>query len=244
MLLAQRLLTDIQPGVLDSAIAPVKRRIEDLLSRHVAAPKELTSRIRILTQAARPVPANVFRDCVQALLQRKKMRVFYHGRERDKTTERQISPQRLIHYRSNWYLDAWCHQRDALRSFSLDRLHVNTILGDAADEVAEETLNKHYGSSYGIFAGGPTATAVLHFTEQRARWVADEKWHPDQQGGVLPDGRFELRVPYSDSRELIMDVLKYGADVEVVGPPELRAQVVEAVRRMGVVYGSGSGAAE
>ena len=54
---------------------------------------------------------------------------------------------------------------------------------------------------------------------------------------MLSDGRFELRVPYSDSRELMMDVLKYGPDVEVVEPEALRAQVVEAVRKMGVVYG-------
>ena len=56
---------------------------------------------------------------------------------------------------------------------------------------------------------------------QAARWVADEQWHPQQQGSVLSDGSYELRIPYSDPRELIMDILKYGPDVEVIAPSNL-----------------------
>jgi predicted DNA-binding transcriptional regulator YafY len=39
------------------------------------------------------------------------------------------------------------------------------------------------------------------------------------------DDAYELQVPYSDSRELAMDILKYGPDVEVIAPPELRRLV-------------------
>ena len=50
--------------------------------------------------------------------------------------------------------------------------------------------------------------------------MASERWHPEQEV-TWSDGRLELRIPYSDPRELIQDVLKHGEDVEVVGPPEL-----------------------
>ena len=59
---------------------------------------------------------------------------------------------------------------------------------------------------------------MLRFTPKRARWVADEHWHPQQQGRFLEDGRYELRIPYADPRELVMDILRHGADVEVVSP--------------------------
>jgi predicted DNA-binding transcriptional regulator YafY len=55
-----------------------------------------------------------------------------------------------------------------------------------------------------------------------ARWVVFETWHPEQQPRWLDDGRFVLSVPYSNDCERIMDILKYGADVKVIAPDDLR----------------------
>jgi predicted DNA-binding transcriptional regulator YafY len=54
---------------------------------------------------------------------------------------------------------------------------------------------------------------------------ADEKWHPQQESAWLPDGRYELRIPYREPRELVMDIMRQGKNVEVVAPIELREQV-------------------
>jgi predicted DNA-binding transcriptional regulator YafY len=59
---------------------------------------------------------------------------------------------------------------------------------------------------------------VLRFSAERARWVSSEKWHPKQRTHVDDDGRFILEIPYADDRELIMDILKFGKDVEVLAP--------------------------
>ena len=53
----------------------------------------------------------------------------------------------------------------------------------------------------------------------------DERWHPEQAGQYLTDGCYELRIPYRDSRELVMDILRHGPDAEVVGPESLRDEV-------------------
>jgi predicted DNA-binding transcriptional regulator YafY len=60
---------------------------------------------------------------------------------------------------------------------------------------------------------------------ERAKWIAAERWHPKQKGHFLEDGRFELEVPYGDPRELILDILRYGHDVEVISPKALRDAV-------------------
>ena len=65
----------------------------------------------------------------------------------------------------------------------------------------------------------------LRFSAERARWVADERWHPEQSGQFLTDGRYELRIPYREDKELIMDILRHGADVEVVLPGTLRDSI-------------------
>ncbi len=168
-----------------------------------------------------------FNAATTALVQRKRLKIEYHGRIRGDVTDREISPQRLVHYRDNWYLDAWCHLRKDLRSVALERIRVAKVSSRAALDVPEAKLDEHFAAAYGIFAGSPKQMAVLRFTAERARWVADEQWHPRQAGRFLDDGRYELQVPYSDPRELVMDILKFGASVEVVAPEELRVLVAK-----------------
>jgi predicted DNA-binding transcriptional regulator YafY len=67
--------------------------------------------------------------------------------------------------------------------------------------------------------------------------VAKEVWHPNQDGRYLEDGAWELRVPYSRAEELVMDVLRYGSDVEVVEPAELRHDVAGKLREAAAKYG-------
>ena len=231
LLAAKKLLDDAQPGLLDRELAPLKHRIDTLLAggatqQNNGSQRELSKRVRVLRVAARQPDTRIFQTLADATARRQQVHIRYQGRERGAETERTLSPQRLIHYRDNWYLDAWCHLRNELRSFAVERVAFANVLDTPAQELDETALDTHFKQSYGIFAGQPKHTAVLRFTAERARWVADEHWHPDQQGHWLDDGRFELRIPYSDPRELLLDILKYGAEVEVVAPPELRQSVM------------------
>jgi predicted DNA-binding transcriptional regulator YafY len=112
------------------------------------------------------------------------------------------------------------------------------VLDAVAFDVPEAELEEHYASAYGIFGGKADKVAVLRFTREGARWVADEKWHPRQEAAWLPDGRYELRIPYREPRELVMDIMRHGQNVEVVAPAELREQVCEALRRAVAQYSS------
>jgi predicted DNA-binding transcriptional regulator YafY len=160
------------------------------------------------------------------LVDRRDLAFHYEARSDSASSDRRVSPQRLIRYRGCWYLDAWCHDRNALRTFALERMTNTRVLQDRARNLPESDLDAHYTAAYGVFSGPATATAVLRIEPGRARWVGDEEWHPQQSGAWLDDGCYELRVPYGRSEELILDILRLGADVEVVGPPELRAAVL------------------
>jgi predicted DNA-binding transcriptional regulator YafY len=141
-----------------------------------------------------------------------------------------------MHYRGNWHLDAWCHAKKAMRNFSVDMIKKAEITEKPADDVAEALLDEVFAMGYGIFSSKNVEWATLHFTPERARWVADERWHSKQKSKFLPDGTYELKVPYSDHRELIMDILKYGADIKVVEPESLRKIVAETLQAAAVNY--------
>ena len=237
LLTSHRLLTEVQSGVLDEYIEPLKTRIEKLLDDGARDFKEVLRRVRILQIAARPTNLEHFQKTATALIERRKLKILYHGRDRDKTTERVVSPLRLIYYRSNWLLDAWCHKADGIRSFSIDRLHPAEILDEPAKEIDDAELDQHFTPGYGIFAGPADHVAHLRFSSHMAKWVADEQWHPEQEINTLADGSCELKIPYGNPTELIMDILKYGPDVEVLGPPELREAVIRRVEETLAVYG-------
>ena len=225
LLTMQQLLDNIQPGLLEPHIGPLVARVQELLEDGDYSAGEIRRRIRILGMAARAVIPRHFETVSSALLSRKRLKITHYHRGRDETSEREISPQRLAHYRDNWYLDAWCHERDALRTFSVDGIRSADLLERKARNVADRHLDTELGSGYGIFAGARIRTAKFRFSAARSRWVADEEWHPDQKSYRDAEDQYVLEIPYSDERELLMDILKHGPEVEVLSPATLREKV-------------------
>ena len=230
MLLMQDLITQLQPGLLEGHLRPLRERLSLLLGSAQLPSDEIRRSIRILHMASRPVDPVNLRKISQATLARKRLQIRYHGRSNDEITDRAISPQRLVFYRGNWYVDSWCHLREDLRSFAVDAIEAASILSEPAYTLKEDYLNAHLGSGYGIFAGPATQTAVLRFAPQAARWVSREIWHSRQQRQIEPTGHLRLTIPYANERELMMDILRYGSDVEVVAPESLRQLVKTALR--------------
>lgn len=222
LLAAHQLLTRTAPGVLSGALAPLKARIDGLLAEQTGGKRFPVERVRVIAQATRDLDEVAFRNIATAVLERRRLAFSYRARSTNAPTRRVVSPQRITHYRDNWYLDAWDHEREALRSFAVDRVNDPQLLQDIAEDRNESELDSHLSSSYGIFSGSAKAWATLRFSPHAARWVADEHWHSKQQGQALDDGSYELKLPYSNPRELLMDVLRYGPDAEVIAPASLR----------------------
>jgi len=237
LLTARQVLGNVQPGLLEGELKSLQGRITSLLQRKGVEPESGESRIHIQNVAGRAVPARMFQDVLGALVQRKRLRIRYHGRRRDTESERVISPQRLTQHRNSWYLDAWCHEADGLRSFALERIREQELLDESAREVPAAELAAHFDRSYGIFSGPPEHVAKLRFSPEMARWVSEETWHPDQQGAFEADGSWLLEVPFSGARELIMDIMRYGAEVEVLAPDFLREAVAAEARKTAGIYG-------
>ena len=230
------LLENLQPGILSSHVKPLQSRIRLLLDKGDHSVEEISKRIRILPLAAKKYRSQHFQLISQALLTRKRLRMRYYSRQQDDESNREISPQRLIYYRDNWYLDSWCHWRKALRSFSVDAIKQVEILADTAKDIDEQFLNKELASGYGIFSGAETHQAVLRFSPRIVRWVSRELWHSQQQSEYDESGYYILQIPYSQDTELIMDILKHGSEVEVLQPSELRRKVIDRIRAMQAIY--------
>jgi len=239
LLTLQHLVSNLRAGsVLSPHVGAVTRRLESALGAPDHGADELRRRVRILDLAARSMRLEYFETVGSALFRRRRLYITYFGRTRGDLTDRVVSPQRLVHYRDNWYLDAYCHLRKGLRSFAVDAMRSAAMLDSAAQDVSDQRLDAVLGNGYGIFSGENVTWARLRFSPERARWVSTEQWHPQQRTRFEADGSFLLELPYSDPRELIMDILRHGAGVEVLAPASLRRQMIEAIESMRECYAS------
>ncbi len=229
-------LTAAEPsGLVNTALAPFRTRLESLLEKEGLGLPGWRARLRLLDAHARN-PGPHFATVAGALAARRRIAISYAARGSGETSQRTVSPQRLTRYRGNWYLDAWCHGKSGLRTFALEQIGSVQASEAVAIEVPEPQLDAELAASYGIFSGAPSHIAELRFSAFAARWVAGESWHPAQTDTWQPDGSLLRRIPYANGVELLQRVLEHGPDVEVLGPEPLRAAVKNALEAALAAY--------
>ena len=167
LLTMDRLLGDLQPGVLSELIAPLRKRLRSLLESGEHSAADIARRIKILSMGSRRVAPAHFRTIATAVLTRKRLKLRHQRRQDGEVIDREVSPQRLVHYRDNWYVDAWCHLRKGFRSFGVDAIEEVEILNEPALEVdaADQARAHHHHQersplSIAAAQGGPLVALV------------------------------------------------------------------------------------
>ncbi len=182
----------------------------------------------------------VFSAVLQALVRARQLAFTYAPASSGESHRRQVDPLHLLVYMGNWHLVAWCHERGALRDFLLSRMSAAAMLGEPVENPFKaEDIKKMIEGRYGIFFEGPERRVVLRFTHAGARRVRDQVWFPGQRVEERPDGSLLLEFPVADFREVLRDILPFGADAEALAPPELRKLLAETIAQMAGVYRKG-----
>lgn len=217
------ILNTMDEGLLGKEIDVVHLQLKKLLQARGVNINDFSQCVKYVSTSKRPVVSQHFSLITDALIHTKQLLITYSDYS-GKSTQRMISPQKLVHYQENWYLDAWCHKREALRSFMLPRIQKMIKQTDNALPIESDSLLEHYQSSYGIFAGKAKHTAVLIFYPPVTNEVASIEWHPEQKT-EWKGSSYQITIPYNDDRELIRDILKYGNNVEVIKPAALKNKI-------------------
>lgn len=232
-----QIIQQLSSSGLKQQLEPFQRRINELLTKEISPHQNpLTSKVKIIEIAERPVAVNVFETAVQALAENKQIHIHFWNRHTNQHTQRTLSPQQLIRYKDNWLIDAYCHLRKALRSFSLEAITQIQLRAETSVVIPPNELQDHYQSAYGIYAGKANNTAILQFSAYRSRWIQSEQWHPKQTLQLNELGELIMTLPYNEDEELIQEILRYGPDVTVLKPERLKQKIIEKLKQTLTCY--------
>jgi predicted DNA-binding transcriptional regulator YafY len=213
------------------------RKLADALPEtvHVDA-HELTQTIRF-DPGSRPRAELVHLSALDAAaLERRLVRIRYWSNSRDEETVRDVEPYTLLARRGLWYLIGYCRLRKEMRDFRIDRIRSLDVRPEVCIPAADFDLNAYLGPAFGMVRGERTCAVHVRFTPYQARWVQEEIWHESQVMIRRADGSLDLHMQVAGLSDVARWALSYGAECEVLSPPDLRHLVAGEARRMAEMY--------
>jgi predicted DNA-binding transcriptional regulator YafY len=239
VLISRTLLSKTAGGVISNAMQRFGRKLLDQAAGFGWEPERLDEIFSAAGHGFSPAPAAAFQAATRALLDRKLLAFTYTSPRDEIPVNRVTEPHHLQYYMGSWVLIARCRLRDEFRMFYLSRMSDWNMLPDAFTPLPKDAWQPHVNGAFGIFQGKQLTPVTLRFTPFRARWIRQQTWHPDQTRRDTADGGIELSFPVADFREVKMMILQFGADVEVVSPAALRAEIADEIRKMTRLYPDG-----
>lgn len=129
------------------------------------------------------------------------------------------------------YLIGWDEARGGLRTFKIERIRSVSVTPRSFEPPEPGVLERNLRRAWDIIADQAAVEVALRFPASVAARVSETTWHATQQLEPRADGSLLFRVTVAGTIEIRLWILSWGDDVEVVGPPELRADVAATLER-------------
>ncbi|AIF53531.1 YafY family protein [Pelosinus sp. UFO1] len=174
--------------------------------------------------------------CVEkAIEQERRIKIRYYTKQRESETERKIDPYVITFRGSAWYLIAYCHLRQAVLMFRMDRIKQAEETTESFHMPKDFSIQAYFSDSW-LIERGELVHVKLRFLPEAARWVRSETFHPSQRITELDDGAIIFEATVNGRREISRWILGYGPEVEVLEPEDLRLYLMEQTVQMAKVY--------
>jgi len=236
LLVSRKLLADAAAGFLGDELAKVAARLGRLLAEHTSGPLDPDAAFSFRWTTVTPCSEGVFAQVVSALTLSLPLSFCYYSPHADACTLRTVEPHHLLNYQGAWHLVAWCRLRRDWRDFVLARMSDCRVEADPFERRDRSEWLPFLEATFGIFHGARPFDVTLRFSRSLSRWARGQTWHGAQRLKETERGELELTLPVSHETEILMEILKYGSNVEVVAPEWLRKRVRGEIAAMAKKY--------
>lgn len=218
--LAEELLEQYKGTPLYDRLNSVYKKIEDSLPEKQDNLDLPNTRFTVFSPPSTKIDPQIWDIAFNCVRAKKRLKIDYQPPGKAVST-RQLDPYHAVRYDGDWYIIGYCHQRRAVRTFSLSRFLKVTEL-DIEFTIPEDfDFDKISSSRFGVHWGGDEQQVIIQFSASAAPYVIEREWHPSQQIEMQPDGKLVLQLKVVISFELKKWILSWGSQAKVLAPPTL-----------------------
>lgn len=216
------------------ALASALRKIDLALPERISAEvSKAEARVAVSQPVVREFSPDIYQGLQQAIMRHHPVDITYISRSSSQPTKRRIDPYGLTFKVGAWYVVAYCHLREGIRTFGLDRIKWLRVIEDHRFKYpADFDLQEYLSHGWQLQANGEPTEVVVRFDRSIASWISGGNWHPTQRINHEQDGSIIFRVTVSGYEEILYWVLSFGSQAQVIEPAPLRAAVAEQAAKM------------
>lgn len=212
-----------------SALRKMAAQLPDTVSFNIA---DWDQTISFRTSAEPILNLEIFDALARATAARRQIRFRYRKPGQRQAEVRLVDPYHLANVNSEWFLFAFDHARQDVRTFVPARMTGVTQTGKTFPRPAKFSLEKRLHDSFGVVSGAGEYQIVIRFDAFAAGYIREKRWHTSQSLRELKGGAVELRMKLSSLEEVRRWVLSWGGHAVVVAPVELKAAVRESAQKI------------
>ncbi|MFT4586247.1 MAG: putative DNA-binding transcriptional regulator YafY [Candidatus Binatia bacterium] len=211
-----------------SAFKKMASSLPDTISFNIA---DWEQTISFRTSAESILNLEIFDSLAKATAKRRQLELTYRKPGRKQTEPRIVDPYHLANINGEWFLFAYCHLRQDLRTFVPARILSIDSTGKTFTRPKKFSLEKRLRDSFGVHSGQEEYDVLIRFTDSVADYIREKRWHPSQKNRELKDGGVELRMKLSSLIEVQRWILGWGGNAIPINPPQLVQGVRESAER-------------
>jgi predicted DNA-binding transcriptional regulator YafY len=163
------------------------------------------------------------------------VRILHRAPYREKATEREVDPYKLWYANNGLYMVGHDHRENALRTFAVERINIAKVTNRRFEIPPDFNFAEFQKTAFNVIWGEPQDVKI-RFSPSQAPYIKERTWHPSQQIEGKPDGSIILTLRVGDLWEVKRWLIGFEADAVVLHPPELKEQIVEAIKDLEDLY--------
>lgn len=233
LVVAEKALRQYRGTSFEQPLLSALRKMEQSLPRTISLSlNEIAQTISFRTRAEPILDLKIFDALAKATAGRRQIEITYRKPGQRRADQRVVDPHHLANINGEWFLFAFDHLRNDLRTFVPARIKAVRLTGRTFERRQTFSLEERLRGSFGVQSGHGNFDVVIRFNERVADYIREKKWHDSQQLRELKPGGVELRLKLSSLAEVGRWVLSWGGDAVVVRPAELAQLVRQAAQKV------------
>lgn len=165
-----------------------------------------------------------------ATARRHRLEIHYEALSTGQETTRTVDPYRVWAMNGSFYLIGYCHVRDSVRTFAMDRIRDLKVLDETFDVPEDFSLQDYLQTAFRVMTGKPEVVRIW-FRASAAQVVKERIWHPSQEIREQEDGSLIITMAVPINYEVISWILGFGSAARVLEPASLKEHVCRELRQ-------------